>query len=261
MKNDESVMDSSGGVFMRPEGPQGELLPASDREGAESGNALLSRRQILRFTGAAGLALPFAFHASTAAGASLPDPSSGKEGEAPFWTEAGVDVMSALFTRRSLREFTGEPMPEDVLMKILAAGMNAPSAHNTQPWRFVVMREKASLERIPQVLPLKGFAVKAGAAVLVCFEQIPKEPDELALLSVACCIQNMLLACSALGYGGVWLQVYPEKEPMQAWRELTKLPPNIIPVTLVTMGTPVFRLPPVSRMDPAKIHFEDWTAK
>ena len=124
------------------------------------------RRKLLQFfgLGALGLALPATAQTCLAAPAST-EPASAAT---PFWSPAGMDAMTAIFTRRSQREYTGEPLPKEDLQRIIAAGMNAPSAHNTQPWSFVVFNSPYSLNRIPKLIPYTQYAVKAGAAVLVC---------------------------------------------------------------------------------------------
>ena len=59
-----------------------------------------------------------------------------------------MDVFEALFTRRSIRKFTDEPVSDADLQLVLKAAMCAPSAHNKQPWHFVVVREKSLLASI-----------------------------------------------------------------------------------------------------------------
>ena len=212
------------------------------------------RRRLLQLlgVGALGLSLP-----ATGQGAA-PAAVSGEAPAQPFWEPAGMDVLTAIFTRRTQREYTGEPVPKKDLDSILAAGMNAPSAHNTQPWSFVVFTKQASLDRIPKLIPYTQYAVKAGAAILVCVRFLEGEVHELAPLSVACCMQNMMLASHALGYGSVWIHIYPNAEYLAGWRKEVKIPEAILPLAVMPVGRPVSALPPVNRMDAAKIYHENW---
>ncbi len=213
-------------------------------------NLSMRRRALLRFAGCGALA---------AAVLALPRPVRSAGVKDRFWTPAGMDVMDAIFTRRSIRSFTGEPMPANVLRAVLAAGMNAPSAKNVQPWRFVAFTKKESLDRIPLVNPKMAYAAKAGAAVLACSDENSPDTDrEDRLLSVACCGQNMLLAAHALGWEGIWTRVTPVPELTRAWRLLAKLPDDILPVSLIVMGKTAEPLPPINRMDESKIHYETW---
>ena len=225
----------------------------------------LARRTLLQWLGAGamGLALPFA--AGKRAGAATSEPATAPPASPvpsvpanAFWTPAGMDVMTAIFTRRSHREFTGKPLPADVLQSIIAAGMNAPSANNSQPWRFVVLAKPESMANIPKIMPLAKYAVKAGAAILLCTSIAPTPGKEVAILSAACCGQNMLLACHALGFAGVWNEVYPNKSFMTAWQQVAKLPDDVMPLSLLIMGEPAGVLPPVNRMNPKLIHQDTW---
>lgn len=218
----------------------------------------LQRRRLLQAlgVGALGLALPAA-----GSGVALAADASGEGREpvaAPFWQPAGMDLSTAIFTRRTQREYTGEPVTTQDLQRILAAGMNAPSAHNTQPWSFVVLTSQESLNRIPKLIPYTQYAVKAGAAVLSCVRFLKGEIRELALMSVACCMQNMLLTSHALGYGSVWMQIYPNDDYMKGWRQEAKIPEDVLPLALMPIGKPVSALPPVNRMDSTKIFYETW---
>ena len=216
----------------------------------------LHRRRLLQLLGVGvlGLGLPATGHGAAPAAPAV----FGEAPARPFWEPAGMDVLTAIFTRRTQREYTGEPVPKEALDRILAAGMNAPSAHNTQPWSFVVFTRQNSLDRIPKLIPYTQYATKAGAAVLVCVRFLEGEIQELAPLSVACCMQNMLLASHALGYGSVWIHIYPNAEYIAGWRKEVKIPEAILPLAVMPVGRPVSALPPVDRMDSAKIHHENW---
>ena len=58
--------------------------------------------------------------------------------------------MEAIFTRRSIRNFTSEPVDDEQITQLLKAAMAAPSAGNEPPWEFIVVRERAALEEIIQ---------------------------------------------------------------------------------------------------------------
>ena len=94
--------------------------------------------------------------------------------------------------------------------------------------------------------------------MLVCVRFLEGEIQELAPLSVACCMQNMLLTSHALGYGSVWMQIYPNDDYMKGWRQEAKIPEDVLPLALMPIGKPVSALPPVNRMDSTKIFYETW---
>ncbi|MHC1710903.1 MAG: nitroreductase family protein [Solidesulfovibrio sp.] len=79
----------------------------------------------------------------------------------------GIDAIQAIKTRRSVRVFTDEPVSDAQVETILTCGMQAPSACNEQPWQFVVLRDKALLEKIGGINPYAAYAKKASVAILV----------------------------------------------------------------------------------------------
>jgi len=72
-----------------------------------------------------------------------------------------MDAMEAILTRRSIRRFKGEPIPEALIEALLRAAMAAPSAGNEQPWEVIVVQDRSILDRVPSVHPHAGMA--AGA--------------------------------------------------------------------------------------------------
>ena len=61
-----------------------------------------------------------------------------------------MNVMDAIQTRRSIRAYLNKPVEEEKLMRVLEAARLAPSARNTQEWKFVVVRDKATRDRLTE---------------------------------------------------------------------------------------------------------------
>ena len=64
-----------------------------------------------------------------------------------------MDTLDAIHTRRSIRTYLDRPVPEELIEKLLAAAMQAPSARNQQPWQFIVIDDRAILAKIPRSCP------------------------------------------------------------------------------------------------------------
>ena len=79
-----------------------------------------------------------------------------------------MDAMETLFSRRSIRKYTAEPVTEEVLREILEAAMSAPSAGNQQPWHFVIINDRKILDKIPSFHPHSQMLKEAPVAILVC---------------------------------------------------------------------------------------------
>ncbi len=201
----------------------------------------LARRRLLQYFGAGSLAL---------AAGSLGRPTAA-HGEDP-------GLITVIRSRRSVREYTGDPLHQETLQTILAAGMSAPSAQNCRPWHFVVLTPGKGLHLIDRIIPMTTYTAKAGAAVLLCADTSVEPGKEQAIISTTCCGQNMLLAARALDLGAVWVSVYPSQEYVDAWREAVHLPPQMLPLCVMPIGKPVVPPQPVDRTDPSRIHYETW---
>jgi len=59
-----------------------------------------------------------------------------------------MDAYECLLTRRSIRSFTDKKVSDDLVQKILTAGMYAPSARNERPWHFIVIRDRNTFEKL-----------------------------------------------------------------------------------------------------------------
>ena len=73
-----------------------------------------------------------------------------------------MDLLEIMKNRRSVRRYTGEPIPEEFITKILQAGLLSPSAHNTKLWDFVVVRDKEMLKKLSEAKPMSA-GMLAGA--------------------------------------------------------------------------------------------------
>lgn len=116
-----------------------------------------------------------------------------------------LPVLDAIYQRRSIRDFTKEPVAEELLREIIRAGTWAPSGLNNQPWRFRIIQdpvEKATLAEQTKY----GHIILASSALIAVYLDIEAIYDPVKDYQAAgACIQNMLLATEALGLGGVWL--------------------------------------------------------
>ena len=142
-----------------------------------------------------------------------------------------MDALEAIRKRRSVRDYTGAPIPREDLETIVDAGRLAASGNNTQPWAFVVVTRRDLIER----LKVASFWMeKAGAIIGVVVD--PSSPWWREDGSAA--VENMLIAATALGYGSCWLQGFtmPREEE---FKKLLKIPSHKTLLTLVPIGVSV----------------------
>lgn len=169
-----------------------------------------------------------------------------------------MDIIQGILTRRSIRKYTGEPVSEENLKTILQAAFSAPTAHNYQPWHFIIVREKENLEKIATFHPYAKMLPQAGCGVIVCGDKEKQGRTGFLVEDCAAAIQNMLLAAHGIGLGGVWCGLYPVEELTEGVSELINLPEGIIPVGLVVIGHKAEDKEAIDRFDEAKIHRERW---
>lgn len=175
-----------------------------------------------------------------------------------------MELMEGLLSRRSVRKFTDQQVEREKIEQLIKAAQYAPSAHNTQPWHFLVVENKEVLKQFRHVQRSASFAENAPLVILVCGDTeqaFHREKEGWSYINIDCsaATENLLLAAHALGLGGCWCGATPMLKPMEGLKELFKLPENIQPFSIVVLGYPAEEpKQPENRCDPAKIHWEKW---
>lgn len=170
-----------------------------------------------------------------------------------------MDAIQAIFSRRSIRKFTPEPVPEQTVQQILEAAMSAPSAGNQQPWHFIVINDKKLLDRVPDFHPHSLMCREASIAILVCGDPTIEKHQGYWVQDCAAATENLLLSIHALGFGGVWLGIYPRDERVTGLRKLLNIPEHVIPFSLIPIGHPAEQKPArTDRYNEARIHTNTW---
>ncbi|MEN6319484.1 MAG: nitroreductase family protein [Syntrophaceae bacterium] len=170
------------------------------------------------------------------------------------------DAITVIHSRKSVRNFTGQEVKRDLLDKIVRAGMAAPSAVNMQPWSFVVVTNRQTLDMLNDGLPYAKMLGKAGAAIIICAipEKAYEGSKELAVIDSSLAGENILLAAEALGLGAVWTAAYPYEDRMNVVRNVLGIPGNIIPLNVIPIGYPAGTDRPKSKYKSANVHWEKW---
>lgn len=183
-------------------------------------------------------------------------PAKAAETAKKWWTPTSMDAMTAIRTRRSVRAYTAQDVTEDQINEILGAAMSAPSAGNEQPWEFVVIRDKEILSQVKGINKYAGYAAKSPVSILVCGDLDRDKFGGYWIEDVSAATQNILLAAHAMGLGAVWTGIYPLEDRVEKFRDLVKLPKNIVPMALVVLGHPKKTRKAVDRFKPERIHMD-----
>jgi nitroreductase len=170
--------------------------------------------------------------------------------------------LKEIFTRRSIRKFKDQAVEPEKIDRLLRAAMQAPSAANQQPWEFIVITEKEMLERLSLLsVYAKPIASSAVTILLVTNGDALKAPIEPTAWQqdMGAAAQNILLEAVYLGLGGVWLGVATTDNAIAYVRDVFKLPENIKPFALISIGYPDEQKNEfVDRYNSEKVHYEKW---
>ena len=163
--------------------------------------------------------------------------------------------LEIIFSRRSIRVYTDEPVSEVDLQSLLEAGMAAPSASNRKPWHFVVVTERDALRALAAAHPFGKMLASAGAAIAVCGD--PAISDWW-VQDCSAATENILVAAAGLGLGAVWLGSHGRPERERAIREVLGIPERIGVLSLLSIGYPGEEKEARTQYEPARVHWGDW---
>jgi nitroreductase len=169
-----------------------------------------------------------------------------------------MDAVHAVLSRRSIRRYTAQPVPDGMIKELLEAAMSAPSAGNQQPWHFVVIRERQILDEIPKYHKWSQMLKEASLAILVCGDTKSEKHKGFWVQDCSAATQNILIAAHAKGLGAVWLGIYPDDARVVPTQKLLGIPEHVVPLSLVAIGHPAEQKPPANRYDASRIHRDRW---
>jgi coenzyme F420-0:L-glutamate ligase/coenzyme F420-1:gamma-L-glutamate ligase len=190
-----------------------------------------------------------------------------------------LNILNLFKNRRSIRAYSSKEVTRDALFRILEASTWAPSAHNAQPWRFIVISGSALKQKLAEAMASAWYVdmshnrvpeekmstllsssverfTNAPIIIIVCLtrENLDSYPDKrrqeiehtMALQSVAAAIENMLLAAHAEGLGACWFCA-----PLfcqNTVRKILEIPDFVEPQALITLGYSTERpAPPIRK--------------
>jgi len=170
-------------------------------------------------------------------------------------------ILDNIFSRKSVRNFTGEPVTKACLLMLMKAAMAAPSARNRQPLAFVAVQERKVLDALGEGLPFTKMLFKAGACIVVCCDsdiELQSGATDLWTQDAAAATENILLAAEGMRLGAVWSALFPMKEREDHVRHLLELPDNVTPFSIIPIGHPTGIDLPKDKFKPDRIHWDKW---
>lgn len=170
-------------------------------------------------------------------------------------------TIEDIMTRTSVRSYSERPVEKETVDTLLRAAMAAPTAGNKQPWRFVVIDEKPTLQYIGENFKTMTMAKEAALAVIMCGDSTATfkgDARDYWIQDVSAASENLLLAAHAIGLGAVWCGIYPQKDRVEQFSTMLDLPENIIPLACICIGYPSGETTPKDKWKPEYIHYNSW---
>lgn len=169
-----------------------------------------------------------------------------------------MNVIDAINKRRSIRKFEDKPVEKEKIDLLLRAAMQAPSAVNEQPWEFIVVEDKDTLEKLSHAHDY-AMAMKNGTlAILVLSNKNYFAIDSLWQQDLSAASENMLLEAVELGLGATWMAIAPIEDRVAYIRDLFNLPENVIPFNMIAFGYPTKEKDFDDRFKADRVHYEKY---
>ena len=160
-----------------------------------------------------------------------------------------MDFFDAVATRRSVRKYLPQPVGRDVLEKIVAAAVEAPSGCNMQLRQYVIVDDPAVME---QIRPLSGAMAGAPAAIVLLVEPKGTPYGEFWIQDASAAMENMLLRALDLGYAACWVEGALRRceDPL---RRLLGVPEGLRVWSLLPVGRPAENPARPAKSTPAEV--------
>ncbi len=183
-----------------------------------------------------------------------------------------MDVSEAIIRRRSIRKFKSDPIPDEKIKLLLESARLAPSGTNTQPWRFIVVRDNDTKTKLQKASHNQRHVKRAPVIIVCCadlkaFKEFPIRVDELiesgalpertrdvfipylkkgmdtvtkdalmvaAAANVAIAVEHIVLQAVEIGLGTCWVRWYEDNKV----KEILDIPEHVEVMALLPVGVP-----------------------
>ncbi|MDF2568096.1 MAG: nitroreductase [Oscillospiraceae bacterium] len=167
--------------------------------------------------------------------------------------------MEEIFNRRSIRKFQDRPVEKEKIDKLLRAAMQAPSAANQQPWEFIVVEDKDTLNTLSEMSLYSKSVAGSGVTLVLLANSNDFKVSTAWQQDLGAAAQNILLEATHLELGAVWLGVATADSAVEYIKDLYRLPEHIKPFALIAIGYPDGQKNEfVDRYRAQKVHYEKW---
>ena len=164
--------------------------------------------------------------------------------------------MSIIFERKSVRKFRDEEVSDELIKKLLMAGMQAPSSCNSQPWEFIVVSKPEDKRAISEMHRFAKPAGEASKLIVTIGNLNESKVHRMIEQDLGACNENILLQATDEGLGAVWLGFHPIEDRTLKLKEYLNIPDHCIPFSVICVGWPKGKSDVKLRYDEGKVHWD-----
>ena len=172
-----------------------------------------------------------------------------------------MDALTAIFERRSIRRYTGEPVDREKLLTLAKAGMAAPTSRDTRHFNFVLVDDEKIIEKLAEGLPYAKMLLTAKHAIVVLSDlEIAHGGAETDYWIQDSCAaaENILIAAQAMGLGACWTAAQPREDRVAFVRATLGLPEHVMPLCVIAVGERAGENKPRDKFDPTHVFWNKW---
>ena len=150
-----------------------------------------------------------------------------------------MKVLDVIQKRRSIRKYKEDPIPEKDLMRVLEAARLAPSGKNFQPWKFIIVKDKALKEKLAQASAGQFFMAEAPIIIVGCgfpdncYAHMGRYMKSWSV-DVTIALEHLILQAQEEGLGTCWIGSFEEEEV----KAILNIPENVKVLALTPLGYP-----------------------
>lgn len=150
-----------------------------------------------------------------------------------------MDFYEVIRTRRSIRSYKSDPIPDEVLMRVLEAARIAPSGSNRQPWKFIIVKSEELKKKVAAACHNQMFIAEAPVVIVACGYNIHYNRggymgDLSMLVDVSIAFTHLILAARAEGLGTCWIGSFDNEEV----KKILGIPRDVNVVAITPLGYP-----------------------
>jgi nitroreductase len=150
-----------------------------------------------------------------------------------------MKVLDVIQKRQSVRKYKEDPIPEKALMRVLEAARLAPSGKNFQPWKFIIVKDKALKEKLAQASAGQFFMAEAPIIIVGCgfpdncYAHMGRYMKSWSV-DVTIALEHLILQAQEEGLGTCWIGSFEEEEV----KAILNIPEDVKVLALTPLGYP-----------------------